>query len=506
VFGIVVSEADHASTHVRDHLLDIADWQAHEDTGTPPAEGGGTVYRLPADAPATPGETPVELRTFAELHVDIDDPTPAFGGSVAGADADTRPPAEVGEPSTDDLDLLVFASRHSGDTGALLTAHFTGNFGPATYGGEPGSFARACPNAQQRIVAAFDEYAPDDYEVGIECTHHGPTEIDVPTMFAELGSDDEQWRDPGGARAVARAILAVVDTPADGEKQVVGFGGGHYAPRFERVLRETDWAVGHIGADWPLDEMGAPDANRETLRRAFDASATDYALLEAEYPDLEAVLDDLGYRVVSETFVRETDRVPLPLVERLESRLCRVDDGLRFGAPARVDGDVAGDPSVDAADEASETATPGVVVRDLPADLLAETQGIDGEAVWDCARENCLAVETTEHGSTVAGRAAVRAESVTADTDRLLAGLLGILREKYDEVRHDEAAAEVVARRTTFDPEKAKTLGIAEGPAFGKLASGQAVEVGGRTIDPETVRSEEVRRFSVASLAGSAAD
>jgi D-aminoacyl-tRNA deacylase len=484
VFGIVVSEADHASTHIREHLLDLADWQTVEDTETPAEEGGGTVYRLPADAPETPGETPVELRSFDELHIDIDDPTPAFG----------------------DIDLLVFASRHSGDTGALLTAHFTGNFGPATYGGEAGSFARACPNAQKRIVAAFDKYAPDDYEVGIECTHHGPTAVDVPTMFAELGSGDEQWRDPAGARAVAQAILAVVGTPADGDKQVVGFGGGHYAPRFERVIRETDWAVGHIGADWPLDEMGAPDANRETLRRAFDASATDYALLEAEYPDLEAALSDLGYQVVSETFVRETDRVPLSLVERLESDLCRVDEGLRFGEPARLGGDddSRGD-TPDSDDESSETATPGFVVRDLPADLLAEAQGVDGEAVWDCARESCLAVETAEHGSTVAGRAAFREASVGDDVERLLTGLVTILREKYDEVTRDgdDETAEVVARRTAFDPEKAKTLGISEGPTFGKLASGQPVETGGRTIQPETVRSEETRRFSVDSLVGS---
>lgn len=497
MFGIVVSEADHASTHIHEHLLALADWQTVEDTETPAEEGGGTVYRLPADAPETPGERPVELRTFAELHIDVDDPTPAFGGSATDA-------AAVGESSTDDLDLLVFASRHSGDTGALLTAHFTGNFGPASYGGEPGSFARACPNAQKRIVAAFDEYAPDDYEVGIECTHHGPTEVAVPTMFAELGSGDEQWRDPAGARAVARAILAVVGTPADSDKQVVGFGGGHYAPRFERVIRETDWAVGHIGADWPLDEMGAPDENRETLRRAFEASAADYALLEAEYPDLESVLDDLGYRVVSETFVRETDGVPLSLVETLESDLCRVDEGLRLGTPARVGGDVSGDGT-------TETATPEVVVRDLPADLLAEAQGVDGEAVWDCVRESCLAVETTEHGSTVAGRAAFRGASVAADADALLTGLVAVLREKYTEVTRvtdesDDGSPEVVARRSTFDPEKARTLGISEGPAFGKLANGQAVEVNGRTIRPETVTSEETRRFSVSSLVRSSAE
>ena len=151
------------------------------------------------------------------------------------------------------------------------------------------------------------------------------------------------------------------------------------------------------------------------------------------------------------------------------------------------------------------------MVRDLPADLLAEAQGVDGEAVWDCVRESCLAVETTEHGSTVAGRAAFRGASVAADADALLTGLVAVLREKYTEVTRvtdesDDGSPEVVARRSTFDPEKARTLGISEGPAFGKLANGQAVEVNGRTIRPETVTSEETRRFSVSSLVRSSAE
>jgi D-aminoacyl-tRNA deacylase len=104
----------------------------------------------------------------------------------------------------------------------------------------------------------------------------------------------------------------------------------------------------------------------------------------------------------------------------------------------------------------------------------------------------------------VAGRAAFREASVGADTDRLLAGLVEVLAEKYDEVTRvaGDESPEVVARRSAFDPEKAKTLGVSEGPAFGKLASGQAVEVNGKTIQPKTVTSEETRRFSIDSLGG----
>jgi D-aminoacyl-tRNA deacylase len=466
VLGIVVSEADHASEHVGEHLLDLADWESDEDGTTPPARGGGTVHRLrEAD-----GSVAVELRTFADLHVDIPDPSRPFDDAA--------------------LDCLVVVSRHSGDTGPLLTAHFTGNFGPATFGGQPGSFARACPNAQKAVVRALDEHAPDDYEVGIECTHHGPTEVSVPSMFAELGSGEDEWRDPAGARAVARAVLALRGVDPDREKQVVGFGGGHYAPRFERVVRETDWAVGHIGADWPLDEMGAPDANRDVLAAALAASAADHALLDADRPDLASVLADLDCRVVSETFVRETDRVPLSLVASLEERLRRVDDGLRFGEQARVGdgGDV----------RASDADTDAVVV-DLPADLLGEASGVDADAVRGAVADATLAFETTQHGTVVEGRAAFRATTATADAARLVDDLADVLARKYDAV--EQVGDALVARVASFDPEKAATLGVPEGPAFGRLAAGETVEVDGREVPPSAVTTERERRFPLGSLA-----
>ncbi|OYR66438.1 hypothetical protein DJ71_22020, partial [Halorubrum sp. E3] len=148
------------------------------------ADGGGTYYR-------TDG---FELREFDDLHIRLSDPTAAFDC---------------------DPEFLAFVSRHSGETGELLTAHVTGNFGPAPYGGEPETLARAAPGAEKRVVEALARHAPDGYEVGIECTHHGPTDTAVPSLFVELGSDEPQWEDPEAARAVARAVLDLRGTGAD---------------------------------------------------------------------------------------------------------------------------------------------------------------------------------------------------------------------------------------------------------------------------------------------------
>ncbi|WP_135829353.1 D-aminoacyl-tRNA deacylase [Halorussus halobius] len=464
MIAIVVSRADSASEHVGERLLDLVDWESREDDSRPDAEGGGTYYRREG----------FELRKFDDLHLEVENAAAAFGESDAAAQATGGDsPARSGAP-----DLLVFVSRHSGDTGPLLTAHFTGNFGPAKYGGESGALAEACPNAHARLLDGFEAHAPEGYAVGMECTHHGPSEVGVPSLFAELGSDEPQWDDPEGAGAVARAVLDLQGVEPHRERQLVGFGGGHYVPRFERIQRETDWAVGHVGADWTLDAMGAPERNRDVIARAFERSRADRAVVEGDRPELEAVVADLGYDVASETWVRETAGVPLELVESLEADLSAVGAGLRFGEPAREAERGAGAPDHE--------------LVDLPADLLAEAQGIDAEAAREAVETRALAFETAQSGTRAAGRAAVREP---ADRAALVDDLASLLERKYDSVAREDGA--VVARRTAFDPEAARDLGVPEGPAFGKLSAGESVTVDGEAVAPEDVRRERTREFPV---------
>jgi len=485
VIGIVVSSADSASEHVGEHLLELADWRRRVDDVHPDAEGGGAVFRTDE----------FELRTFETIHLDVEAAAAPF----------------------DDPDLLVFASRHAGDTGALLTAHFTGNFGPAKFGGEDNALAAACPNALSTVVDALDERAPPEYDVGIEATHHGPTEVGAPSMFVELGSDEDQWRDPEGARAVARAILDLGGAapyaerqPGDGDspavtdcpirRHVVGIGGGHYAPRFERIARETGWHVGHVAADWALDAMGDPAEHRDVLDAAFERSEADLALVDdadGEYEDVVDAIEELGYRTVGERWLRETDGVPLSLVTPLEDRLSTIADGLRFGVPAR---------------EAELVSEDEVAVVDLPDDLLAEAQGVDREAVRDAVERHAYAFETSESGTRVEGRAAFPAAGDVEDaadpatddagsTDEpaayrdLIAALADVLAAKYDTVELRNGCLRVATE--AFDPELAGAAGVPEGPAFGKLSNGQAVEVDGETVAPEDVRSVREEEFEV---------
>lgn len=440
MIGIVVSRADSASELIGEQLLELADWREREDPNRPDEEGGGSYYTLEFDG------TNFELRTFEEWHLELDGIAAAFSAP----------------------DLVVFASRHSGETGPLLTAHFTGNFGPAEFGGEDGELAAACPATHEQLVEGFREHAPDDYEVGMECTHHGPTSVGAPSLFAELGSDEAQWDDDAGARAVARSILEL-DGAAHRDRQLVAFGGGHYVPRPTRIVTETPWAVGHIGADWCLDSMGSLDP--DVIERAFEQSGAELAVIDGDRPELQSVIEELGYRVVSETWLREVGERDLELVSRLEAELGSVEEGLRFGEC-----------------EGAEFET-----RPLPVEPLEVARAIDPDEVREVVERCTLAFGTTEGGTEVGQRAAFADED---DREALVSDLVEILKREY-EVEY--GPGEVVVRAHEFDPEKAVTLGVPEGPAFGRLASGRAVEVDGRTIEPEAVTSEECRTLSYSS-------
>lgn len=437
MLGVVVSRADEASTHIGERLLALADWQECQDQTRPDAAGGGTYYTREG----------IELREFEELHLHLEEPATTF----------------------DCPDMLAFVSRHAGETGPLLTAHFTGNVGPAEYGGVDGELARAAPGAHDRALRALREHAPEGYDVCMECTHHGPSSVGVPSMFVEVGSAEPQWRDPDAAGAVAHTVLDLAGSAPDAERAVVGLGGGHYAPRFTRIARETDWAIGHVAADWGLDAMDRAGVDRtEVVEEVFERSDATRAVVDGERPAVERTVEDLGYETVSETWVRETSGVALDLVARLEDALTTVETGLRFGDPA-----TRADPAA-----AFETVTPDP-------ELLTTLHGVDTQRTRGAVAANALAFETTAAGTRVAGSLAVPPGAY----DAVLEGFCELLSERFETV--ERAAGEIRVTERVFDPPRARELGVPEGPAFGTLADGEAVDVDGRTVDPSEVHTRE---------------
>ena len=145
--------------------------------------------------------------------------------------------------------LIVFVSRHSGVAGIpTLSVHTPGNLTEeAKFGGDPQrisvSPAGAMKNALLEMARLKNEESLD-YEVSYECTHHGPS-LDVPTMFAELGSSEKQWKDLQAAEVVAHATMAAIKDKTT-DSAVLGVGGPHYNKKFTEIALSTSKAFGHI--------------------------------------------------------------------------------------------------------------------------------------------------------------------------------------------------------------------------------------------------------------------
>jgi D-aminoacyl-tRNA deacylase len=166
------------------------------------------------------------------------------------------------------FDAAIFASRHRSESEEpALTVHWTGNStARADFGGKPKSLSFAEPPRLRAALLALDEAREAsklNYAVTLEATHHGPTELGVPTLFVEVGSTEREWNDPQAAAAASEAIWKAATAPARG-KTAVGFGGGHYCNKHCIAIRKDGYAFGHI-----LSKYFFEDYDEEIVRMAF---------------------------------------------------------------------------------------------------------------------------------------------------------------------------------------------------------------------------------------------
>ena len=154
-------------------------------------------------------------------------------------------------------ELLVFLSRHKSLSGKpTLSVHTPGNLGKAELGGLPRTVSVSPASTMKEALKAMKaakEEAGLEYEVCYECTHHGPS-LNVPTMFVELGSSEEQWADKDAAEAVARGAFAAASIKTI-YPTVLGIGGPHYNAKFTREALETEIAFGHIVPKYAVKEL-----------------------------------------------------------------------------------------------------------------------------------------------------------------------------------------------------------------------------------------------------------
>ena len=150
-----------------------------------------------------------------------------------------------------ELEYIVVASRHWAASGRpSLTAHPTGNYGKAMYGGNPKELQMTAPNPMRNIYMKMLESPPAGFQISLEATHHSPTEFNVPMFFVEIGSREEQWRDESVAGYLVDCILEGMDSKEEAPV-AIGFGGGHYCPKFSEYIK--DYAMGHMAAKYAIE-------------------------------------------------------------------------------------------------------------------------------------------------------------------------------------------------------------------------------------------------------------
>jgi D-aminoacyl-tRNA deacylase len=272
---VVCSTQDRASQNIKNNLLALRKWE----------QKSSELY------------TVFEFKNYRL--VEIKDP-------LIYQDGLDRRMLESGFPAS----LLIFASKHrSKDARAILTVHSTGNIDDAKFGGLKKHLAASSPHAVRTLLRSLKLLAEnEEYEVTLECTHHGPSDIDVPSVFIEIGSNEKQWLDEVAGRIVAEAILLYKESDSP---VAVGFGGTHYAPRQTALIFETDVAFGHIFPSHALDYL-----DEEMIHQAFTRSKADFAYIDRksmkaqQRERLGAMIEHTGYEVLKESDIRDMDGVP----------------------------------------------------------------------------------------------------------------------------------------------------------------------------------------------------
>jgi D-aminoacyl-tRNA deacylase len=197
--------------------------------------------------------------------------------------------------------LIVFISRHSSQSGKpTLSVHVPGNFGDAELGGLPRRLSFSPAYAMQNALKALTYYKEKlnlNYEVSFECTHHGPS-LDVPSMFVELGSSQEQWGDLKAAEAVAHsAIYSVVNDIAPSSPVVLGIGGPHYNQRFTVMALVGEFAFGHMIPKYAthlIDDKMLSQCFEKNLEKVQLAVLDWKGIKSEDKPNLLSTLETVG--------------------------------------------------------------------------------------------------------------------------------------------------------------------------------------------------------------------
>ena len=173
-------------------------------------------------------------------------------------------------------DFVIFASKHSslksGKKQKTLSVHSPGNFKEALLGGESEKICISSALFQKKLFENLNKISKnynmqEKYQVTLECTHHGPL-INKPCVFIEIGPTETEWKDRKAAFVIAKTISSTIEDFKENpyHEIVIGIGGPHYCPNFNKIQFKSNYAISHIisGYNLPLTEQMILEAIQKT--------------------------------------------------------------------------------------------------------------------------------------------------------------------------------------------------------------------------------------------------
>ena len=171
---------------------------------------------------------------------------------------DTEAPSVLDIPTDFETDLLVILSSHKSKTGnPSLTTHIPGNWDNADFGGESRTLNIADASTLTMFLQEMKKECKLDWNLSLETDHHGPT-CKVPIIFVEIGSTEKEWVNDDAGKIIATAVMNTIRKLETGNRKlttVAGFGGGHYAREFTKLVLEKNLCIGHICPKYALDNL-----------------------------------------------------------------------------------------------------------------------------------------------------------------------------------------------------------------------------------------------------------
>ncbi len=454
--NILCSLADAASRNIKDKLILLRQWKSVEDL---PKSWEGLSCVLENETHRI-----IEIEQHHIYQDRIDEKMKLYGF---------------------DTDLIIVASKHkSSDGRSVLTSHFTGNVKSAAFGGRPFELSIPSPFIMCSILRNMQHLAEGTgFEVNMESTHHGPTDISTPMVYAEIGSGEEQWSDLRAAEIVAKAIL---EAHPEKKPVAIGIGGGHYANRQTKLLLEEDITFGH---NFPDHQLG--DIDTDLIEQAFEKSGANFVYFDrksmpsGERERIQNIVRDLGYIALREGDIKEIKGLDWDLflqVRAMSEKLCpggkfMINESFRT--------------TVLKAMQAGQKVK--LCAARINEQLLQEASSADRKAM-QAVLEKLAPICLERENGTISGYILGLGEQIEITTQDIINECIKILKEHY-EVKYIPEENLIYIVTESFSPEMAQGLGISPGPLYGKLAKKEKIIVNGKTIGPELVHMRKIKEI-----------